>query len=272
MALLNLLPNVHTHVNKLRPKFKKKILRQSDGRRWILVMLFKPSKQTLFLFWLEVWNEISFSFFTSLLLSKCWSPCSNERNRNLNSKNQKRPYRESPIPKEESERDWETLTYLSTAHTGWEFVWKGRSQFLQYVQQTAQLVELSRVHQSTLPQYRVLLPISKFLISKISCFYSEKHYSFQIDLNFFTQYEKQNNGYDVVFTAVNINTLFVYEKRKKLFQIFISVELSTSFCYFPQDIWKIPPHSWVYIYWTYSLLQLSPSDVFHLVCVCPHSL
>ena len=40
--------------------------------------------------------------------------------------------------------------------------------------------------------------------------YSESNYGFQLDLTFFPRYKKQNNGYDVLFTAININTRFVY--------------------------------------------------------------
>ena len=40
--------------------------------------------------------------------------------------------------------------------------------------------------------------------------YSEQPYSFQIDLTFFPRYKKQNNGYYVMFTAININTRFGY--------------------------------------------------------------
>ena len=40
--------------------------------------------------------------------------------------------------------------------------------------------------------------------------YSELPYSFQIDLTFFPRYSKQNKGYTVLFTAININTRFVY--------------------------------------------------------------
>ena len=40
--------------------------------------------------------------------------------------------------------------------------------------------------------------------------YSELPYSFQIDLTFFPRYEKQNKGYTVLFTAININTRFAY--------------------------------------------------------------
>ena len=40
--------------------------------------------------------------------------------------------------------------------------------------------------------------------------YSEINYSFQIDLTFFPRYKKQNNGYDVLFTAININSRFAY--------------------------------------------------------------
>ena len=40
--------------------------------------------------------------------------------------------------------------------------------------------------------------------------YSEVPYSFQLDLTFFPRYKKQNDGYYVLFTAININTRFVY--------------------------------------------------------------
>ena len=40
--------------------------------------------------------------------------------------------------------------------------------------------------------------------------YSESNYSFQIDVTFFPRYKKQNNGFDILFTAININTRFVY--------------------------------------------------------------
>ena len=40
--------------------------------------------------------------------------------------------------------------------------------------------------------------------------YFESNYSFQIDLTFFPRYKKQNNGYDVLSTAININTRFAY--------------------------------------------------------------
>jgi hypothetical protein len=40
--------------------------------------------------------------------------------------------------------------------------------------------------------------------------YSETSYSFQIDLTFFTRYKKQNKNYYVLFTAININTRYVY--------------------------------------------------------------
>ena len=40
--------------------------------------------------------------------------------------------------------------------------------------------------------------------------YSESNYSFKIDLTFFPRYKKQNNSYDVLFTAININTRFAY--------------------------------------------------------------
>ena len=40
--------------------------------------------------------------------------------------------------------------------------------------------------------------------------YSDTPYSFQIDLTFLPRYKKQNKGYYVLFTAININTRFVY--------------------------------------------------------------
>lgn len=56
-------------------------------------------------------------------------------------------------------------------------------------------------YQQTKPEFgkRNYLPI-----------YSETPYSFQIDLTFFPKYTKQNKGYDVLFTAININTRFAY--------------------------------------------------------------
>ena len=45
--------------------------------------------------------------------------------------------------------------------------------------------------------------------------YSEKPYAFQIDLTFFPRYKKQNNGYEVLFTAINVNTRFVYAYYSK---------------------------------------------------------
>ena len=40
--------------------------------------------------------------------------------------------------------------------------------------------------------------------------YSKSQYSFQVDLTFIPQYKKQNDGYDILFTMININTRFVY--------------------------------------------------------------
>lgn len=40
--------------------------------------------------------------------------------------------------------------------------------------------------------------------------YSESPYSFQIDLTFFPRYSNNNSGNDVLFTAININTRYVY--------------------------------------------------------------
>lgn len=40
--------------------------------------------------------------------------------------------------------------------------------------------------------------------------YSEVPNSFQIDLTFFPKYKSQNNGYYILFTAININTRYAY--------------------------------------------------------------
>ena len=40
--------------------------------------------------------------------------------------------------------------------------------------------------------------------------YSETPYSFQIDLTFFPRYKKQNNNNYVLFTAINVNSRYVY--------------------------------------------------------------
>jgi hypothetical protein len=40
--------------------------------------------------------------------------------------------------------------------------------------------------------------------------YSETPYSFQIDLTFFPRYKKENKGNYILFTAININTRYVY--------------------------------------------------------------
>lgn len=40
--------------------------------------------------------------------------------------------------------------------------------------------------------------------------YSESPYAFQMDLTFFPRYIGSNNGYDVLFTAINVNTRFAY--------------------------------------------------------------
>jgi hypothetical protein len=45
--------------------------------------------------------------------------------------------------------------------------------------------------------------------------YSETSYSFQIDLTFFPRYKKQNQQYNVLFTAININTRFAYAYYSK---------------------------------------------------------
>jgi hypothetical protein len=45
--------------------------------------------------------------------------------------------------------------------------------------------------------------------------YSETPYAFQLDLTFFPRYKKQNKGYTVLFTAININSRFVYAYYSK---------------------------------------------------------
>lgn len=40
--------------------------------------------------------------------------------------------------------------------------------------------------------------------------YAQTQYSFQVDLTFMPMYKKQNNNYEILFTAININTRFVY--------------------------------------------------------------
>jgi len=45
--------------------------------------------------------------------------------------------------------------------------------------------------------------------------YSEIPYAFQIDLTFFPRYVKQNKGFEVLFTAINVNTRFVYAYYSK---------------------------------------------------------
>ena len=40
--------------------------------------------------------------------------------------------------------------------------------------------------------------------------YSDMPYSFQLDLTFLPRYKTQNKGFYVLFTAININTRFVY--------------------------------------------------------------
>ena len=45
--------------------------------------------------------------------------------------------------------------------------------------------------------------------------FSEVSYAFQIDLTFFPRYTDQNKGYNVLFTAININTRFVYAYYSK---------------------------------------------------------
>lgn len=54
---------------------------------------------------------------------------------------------------------------------------------------------------------RTFKPIKKNTFAPI---YSEKPYSFQIDLTFIPQYKHENKGYYVLFTAININTRFAY--------------------------------------------------------------
>jgi hypothetical protein len=47
--------------------------------------------------------------------------------------------------------------------------------------------------------------------------YSDSFYGYQIDLTFLNQYKSSNNGYTVLFTAININSryLFVYYSKSK---------------------------------------------------------
>lgn len=45
--------------------------------------------------------------------------------------------------------------------------------------------------------------------------YSETPYSFQLDLTFFPRYERQNKGYNTLFTAININTRYAYAYKSK---------------------------------------------------------
>ena len=40
--------------------------------------------------------------------------------------------------------------------------------------------------------------------------YSEDHYAFQIDLTFLPKYKSKNDGYHVLFTAININSRYAY--------------------------------------------------------------
>ena len=40
--------------------------------------------------------------------------------------------------------------------------------------------------------------------------YSEIPFNFQIDLTFFPGYADENNGYTVLFTAINVNTRFAF--------------------------------------------------------------
>ena len=52
--------------------------------------------------------------------------------------------------------------------------------------------------------------------------YSESPFGFQIDLTFFPRYTKQNDGYFILFTAININTRYAYAyycKSKDAIQI-----------------------------------------------------
>jgi hypothetical protein len=45
--------------------------------------------------------------------------------------------------------------------------------------------------------------------------YSESPYSFQIDLTFFPRYASRNDGYTVLYTAININTRFAFAYKAK---------------------------------------------------------
>jgi hypothetical protein len=45
--------------------------------------------------------------------------------------------------------------------------------------------------------------------------YANDQYSFQIDLTFLPRYKTKNDGYYVLFTAININTRYAYEYHSK---------------------------------------------------------
>lgn len=59
--------------------------------------------------------------------------------------------------------------------------------------------ETSKVTKADVGKSKTYLPI-----------YSDVPYSFRIDLTFFPRYVKQNKGYSILFTAININTRYVY--------------------------------------------------------------
>ena len=45
--------------------------------------------------------------------------------------------------------------------------------------------------------------------------YSDTPYAFQIDLTFFDSAKRLNDGYNILFTAININTRFAYAYYSK---------------------------------------------------------
>ena len=56
-------------------------------------------------------------------------------------------------------------------------------------------------------EYKLLI---ERLVKRILPIYSDTPYSFKIELTFLPRYKKQNKNYYVLFTAININTRFVY--------------------------------------------------------------
>ena len=59
--------------------------------------------------------------------------------------------------------------------------------------------------------------------------YSETPFSFQIDLTFFPRYTKKNDGYSVLFTAININTRYAYAYYSKTKEMNTILEMMKKF-------------------------------------------